>query len=552
MRKSDRTRVGFVRLALGAAAIALLSMPATPRGQSVVRPLHVLATSRDAALDWDRQIARFTDAGTLRLGKSRGDTILPGRLHERFDQYVGGVRVLGAQLVRQTDEGRAVSVFGTVHPEIAIDTEPTVTREQALARAAELSGGEVLPNGTPELIIVPRTNDEGGTSYTLAWSVNVATRADVAAVFVDAKSGALVDRRSHFRRDTVVGNGRGVLGDDKKISVDRRNGAFFADDQHRPPSLITLDLRGNLTRTNRILDGFTGVAASDIASDTDNNWTDGAVVDAHVHLGWTYDFYFKRFGRHGLDNGDRQIVAIAHPVSRADIFSYLDDFEVLGTFYANAFWCGECSGGMIMFGEGLPPNLYNVDVNYLSGALDVVGHELTHGVTEYSSNLIYQGESGALNEAFSDMMGASVEFFFHGSRADYLIGEDAFPLETGWARSLADPRRFGDPDHYSSRYTGSEDNGGVHTNSTIASHAFYLAIEGGTNRTSGRSVQGVGAANREQIEKVFYRGFVFLLPPDATFAVARQATLQAATDLYGGNSAAFRAVSQAWDAVGVF
>jgi Zn-dependent metalloprotease len=92
----------------------------------------------------------------------------------------------------------------------------------------------------------------------------------------------------------------------------------------------------------------------------------------------------------------------------------------------------------------------------------------------------------------------------------------------------------------------------VHTNSTIASHAFYLAIEGGTNRTSGLSVQGVGAANRDQIEKVFYRGFTSLLPPDATFAVARRATVQAAADLYGTSSAAYRAVTQAWDAVGVF
>jgi len=181
----------------------------------------------------------------------------------------------------------------------------------------------------------------------------------------------------------------------------------------------------------------------------------------------------------------------------------------------------------------------------------VVGHELTHGVTEYTSGLIYQGESGALNEAFSDVMGASVEFFFQSGRADWLMAEDIAIPEAGIARSLEDPRRFGDPDHYSRRYTGSEDNGGVHFNSTIASHAFYLAVQGGTNRTSGRGVQGVGFDNREQIEKVFYRAFVFLMPPNATFAVARQATLQAATDLYGGSSPAFRAVSQAWDAVGV-
>jgi Zn-dependent metalloprotease len=91
----------------------------------------------------------------------------------------------------------------------------------------------------------------------------------------------------------------------------------------------------------------------------------------------------------------------------------------------------------------------------------------------------------------------------------------------------------------------------VHLNATIVTHAFYLAIEGGTNRTSGLSVQGVGAANREQIEKVFYRGFTQLMPSNGTFSTARATTIQAATDLYPGNAAVIQAVTQAWTAVGV-
>ena len=86
---------------------------------------------------------------------------------------------------------------------------------------------------------------------------------------------------------------------------------------------------------------------------------------------------------------------------------------------------------------------------------------------------------------------------------------------------------------------------------TIATHAFYLAIEGGTNRTSGLNVAGVGAANRDQMEKVFYRGFTQLMPSNGTFEVARTVTIQAARDLYGVGSAAERAVTQAWTAVGV-
>jgi thermolysin len=116
---------------------------------------------------------------------------------------------------------------------------------------------------------------------------------------------------------------------------------------------------------------------------------------------------------------------------------------------------------------------------------------------------------------------------------------------------MSNPASFGDPDHYSRRFTGTDDNGGVHTNSGIANHAFYLAIEGGVNGTSGLRVQGVGAANREQIEKIFYRAFVFMLPSSATFSTARAATIQAARNLYGGGSPAERAVTEAWTAVGV-
>jgi Zn-dependent metalloprotease len=121
----------------------------------------------------------------------------------------------------------------------------------------------------------------------------------------------------------------------------------------------------------------------------------------------------------------------------------------------------------------------------------------------------------------------------------------------GGIRSFDNPGVFGNPDHYSKRYTGTADNGGVHTNCTIIDQAFYLAIESGTNRTSGLSVQGVGAANREEIEKIFYRGFTLLMSSNATFSMARAATIQAARDLYGAGSAPEGAVTQAWTAVGV-
>jgi Zn-dependent metalloprotease len=305
---------------------------------------------------------------------------------------------------------------------------------------------------------------------------------------------------------------------------------------------------------------------ADIASNTSNAWTDGAVVDAHTYSAYTYDYYFKRFGRRGLDNADRRILNMVHLVKRSDIFTAPAD--VFGTFYVNAFYCGECGGsGVMVYGEGLPGGVSLTNgqrFDYFSGALDVVAHELTHGVTDFSSHLEYVNESGALNEAFSDIMGTSVEFFMQPAgtgqmKADYLIGEDiAVGVRAGvpdGIRSMENPALFRQPDHYTRRVLlppdDEHDNGGVHTNSGIANHAFYLAIEGGTNRTSGIRVQGAGAANREQIEKVFYRAFAQLMPSTADYSMARAITLRAAQDLYGVGSVPYNAVRDAWTAVGV-
>ena len=173
-------------------------------------------------------------------------------------------------------------------------------------------------------------------------------------------------------------------------------------------------------------------------------------------------------------------------------------------------------------------------------------------------------ESGALNEAFSDIMATSIEFYFQpaGSgplKADYLLGEDVITAYRAGSlsgiRSMENPALYGQPDHYSRRRTGpadeAHDNGYVHTNSGIPNQAFYLAVEGGTNRTSGIRVQGVGAANREQMERVFYRAFAQLMTSNANFSMARSLTLRAAQDLYGDGSAPYNAVRDAWTAVGV-
>ena len=423
---------------------------------------------------WDGWIDRMTRAKELRLRQVRRDTLVDGRTHERYAQYYEGVPIFGADVARQLNRGLTVSIFGTAYTDVTLDTTPTLSQQQASKIIETLSETVLSKSRTPEITILPRdTNDE---SYVLTYRARVMSPTGLTMYFIDAHSGETVLQFSDLKTqqanlpcgDCNVGDATGVLGDRKKISVKSTAGVCMASDGLRPPALRTFDMRGNLKNTIDFLNGVRPLFDSDLATDTDNVWTDGANVDAHVYTGLTYDYLFKRFSRLGLDNNNIEITSLVHPVDRSDVFTA--SWDVLFTFYLNAFYYGD---GIMVYGEGLPSGITFSDKswNFFSTGLDVIAHELTHGVTDFSSQLIYQNESGALNEAFSDIIGTSAEFFFqdtgNGLRmADYFIGED-IAVPDG-IRSMKNPQLFGDPDHFSNRFTGSWDNGGVHINSSIA------------------------------------------------------------------------------------
>jgi bacillolysin len=537
----------------GAVAAAMAALLAARSGvvHAQLNATTVAATTGATLRSWDASVDAMLRTGELQARRVDADVQLAGRTHERMNQYFKGVRVRGGDVVRQADGGLTVSIFGTVFPDITLDVIPGLSVEAAAAIVKRESGIDLPASRMPALLILPQ---ESG--YRLVYTASVATPSGAFEYFIDAADGTMVMTLDAAQRQSAIGRGTGVLGDAKKMSVTAASGTFQAFDLLRPPVLRTYDMKEDLNRALTILNDPTTLLVTDRAQDTDNVWTDRATVDAHAYAGYVYDYYFKRHGRRGLDNRDAPVLSMVHTVPQSVVFS--QSSAVVGQFYVNAFFFGPF--GMV-YGEGLPSNvtLGGQRWNYLSGALDIAGHELTHGVTAYTSNLLYQNESGALNESFSDMMGTAVEFYYQTPgngvmNADYLCGEDV--ITPGGIRSLENPAAYGQPDHYSKRLiatppTPFNDNGGVHTNSGIGNQAYYLAIQGGTNRTSGLSVPGVGVANREVIEKVMYRAFTQLMPANATYAVARAATIQAARDLYGANSSAEQNVTAAWTAVGV-
>jgi vibriolysin len=252
------------------------------------------------------------------------------------------------------------------------------------------------------------------------------------------------------------------------------------------------------------------------------NTGDAAIDAAHNYAIATYDYYWYKHGRDSIDDTGLTLKSRAH-YSRN---------------YNNAFW----DGSQMTYGDG-----DGVTFIPLSQDADVVAHELTHGVTERSSGLIYQNESGALNEAWSDIFGAMVDRQTGATGADiWLLGEDIYTPGTSGdgLRNMADPAAEGDYDYYPDRYTGLSDNGGVHWNSGIANLAFKLLVTGGSHPRGKTSVV-VPAIDFDAAAAIFYNANVNCLTPNANFAAARYCT----ADVFGGSHV--DAVHDAWDAVGV-
>lgn len=527
MKRSKKTKLAVGTLFL---MILMLSAGFGQEGRTSARDgdarggpgSSIQAARGERAASLSRYMDREISSGNLRLALTQAENG-GARVHERYDVYIKGLKVWGAQLLRHRLNGDVYLVNGEVHDAVDIDVAPMVAPGPAEQMAlASLVDPAYRLEGAAELMIYPAAD-----GYRLAYKVAAAKFGSRIVTFIDAKTGAALFRYEELRSSTAVGTGTGTLGDTKKMSTWLENNTYYAVDQMRPARITTADIRHAESGTLYYV------------TDEDNNWTaDGTVVDGHAYMGWTYDYYYLVHERKGMDDANRELLLCVH----------------LGNNYQNAYF--DPSNKFMFFGDGNPATSYPYTT-----ALDVVAHEYSHGVTDATSELIYAAESGALNEAFSDIMAASVEFYHQpqgsGFRmAEWWMGEDC-SRDFRPMRSLSNPASLAVwggryPDHYSKRWilpvNEGNDWGGVHINCTIASHWFFLLSAGGTNRTSGTAVDGIGVSKAERIA---YRAWVYYLHPSSNFKGARTATLQAAADIYGSGSAEYAATARAWSAVGV-
>ncbi|HEX2899703.1 MAG TPA: M4 family metallopeptidase, partial [Bacteroidia bacterium] len=461
-----------------------------------------------------------------------------GMVHQTYQQVRNGIPVFGGVVKAHCKGDHIMSLSGRFVRSIQTGNA-VLDSETALAMAISHTGAQRFMwemegqdsylqriKNDPAATWRPKgelwyVRDEvgGSQSYRLAWkfdiySVEPLFRADV---YVDANSGAILFRNDVLSTADANGIGHSRYSGVRPIVTDSVDATTFR---------LRESGRAMGVETFNMLNGTDYNSAVDF-TDSNNVWDtfavpfDNSAIDAHWGAEMTYDYFWQKHGRDSYDDAASKLISYVH----------------YDNSYSNAFW----NGIFMTYGDGGNNN------NPFQG-LDVCGHEFAHGVTQYTAGLIYQNESGALNESFSDIFGNTIEFWARPNDASWRIGDDI-----GAFRSMSSPNIYSNPDTYKGSFwaTGSWDNGGVHTNSGVQNFWYYLLSEGGAGTNDNGDNYSVTGIGIDSAAAIAYRNLSVYLSPNDGYAEARYYSIHAAADLFGECSQQMIQTMNAWHAVGV-
>jgi Zn-dependent metalloprotease len=548
-----RMALSFVTAALAAGSLCASTPQETQRINSASDRL--LANRTQLGLDADH---------AFHLRGAHSDDL--GQTHGHFSQIYKGVKVWGGDAITHTDRhGVELPLTNALHTDIRLNVTPSVSAGEALA-TAQL---ELAPKGafsyapTTELVVYPQTVEvsrhTGRLSagqelnatdvtrqvlrYNLAYHVHTELENDQDGIkhtdyIVDAHTGAILKKWNTLHTTAAVGSGNSQYSGLVTVNTNTTATGFEMRDMTRGTS-------GNyVTNANHAATSSTAVGA--IYTNTTNTWGDGlnfvetasttsangqtAAVDAMYGMAKSWDFYKNVFGRNGIDGAGTATYSRVH----------------IGSAYDNAFWSDSCF--CMTYGDGTSFTTLT--------ALDVAGHEMSHGVCARTANLTYSGESGGLNEANSDIFGTLIEFYARGGSGatigntggNWTIGEQlsATPLRYMYKPSLDGASK----DVWSSTL-GSLD---VHYSSGPMNRAFYFLSAGATttgNTSTTLLPAGMTGVGNDNAAAIWFRALTTYLTASSNYAAARTAAINAAKDLYGAGSVQEQAVWNAFHGINV-
>ncbi|WP_165823819.1 M4 family metallopeptidase [Pseudochryseolinea flava] len=459
-----------------------------------------------------------------------------GMNHYALQQYYQGIPVEGLGYRVHTRGGFVRSANGKGVKHLDVNTETIISEQQAFHTAITLLNTKDTIFRQAKKLITSKdfTYQPGSFSVVFQFDIRVSL-VEHWRMSIDARTGQLVNKVSLVNSCThdpkpkptplpyVVGTGLTNYYGKQNIRIEQ------IDENHTALSGKTE--HGGIISTysynNRSLFLLLMGIPVPVSSITSTNTTYNlAYQKPAVSVQWaaekTYEYYFKKHNRNSFDN------------QGAAIMSYVNVDVNLN----NAFWTGE----LLAFGDGSNNNPLV--------ELDIVGHEFTHGVTQYEARLQYLYEPGALNESFSDILGKAIEFDAFGDTATWQLGRH---YRSGGLRDFVNPNSKNQPDTYEGDlwYTGYDDNGGVHYNSGVQNYWFYLLCKGGSGVNDHDFSYAVNPIGMDAAVNIAYRNLTDYLGNTSDYLDARIGSMLAAADLYGKNSTEYQEVDKAWDAVGV-
>ena len=459
-----------------------------------------------------------------------------GFKHHRYQEYYKGYKIEGSVLIAHSKFNEVQSFNGEWYNHIRLANTIALTEEQALQfaltkvnakkykwenTAEEAHMREALnnPNFTfkpkADLVILPQINGKG-IVFSYAYRFNVYAEEPLyrANVYVDATSGKILKEKNLICTVNAVGTANTKYSGSRSITSDNTGSLYRLRETGRGNGIETYNMKNTST-----------YSATDFTN-TANSWTtttaDQAATDAHWGTEMTYDYYYQTFNRNSIDNSGYKLLSYVH---------YSNN-------YVNAFWDGQ----RMTYGDG------NVSQDFtIMTALDVCGHEITHGVIENTAGL-NGGEADALNEAFADIFGTSVEWFARPTQHDWIMGKDIMPSGTG-IRNMSNPNALQQPDTYQGTYWDNTDE--PHINDGPCIYWFYLLSVGVSGTNDNSQTYNVSGITMAQAAAIAYRAMTIYMTPGTTYADVRNYTIQAAKDLYGPCSNQVIQTTNAWYAVGV-
>ena len=569
-------------LGLFLAVFALFTMHANAQKRDSLRSLKPNHLNRklDKVYKLNQKDVLFKEQLNLKnedkivLQKSEKDKL--GFTHQKHQQFYNNIKVEFATQTVHSKNGEIKALSGEFYTLENVKTTPAISKSAAFQKAiSHIGASAYLWNDTANAKLINYKKPEGELVILPGYIVGkkedkLAYKFDIYAskpisrgdVYVDAINGevlfynaiikhannllgvsfeayyAKVSTAKTAEKIMVSGNADTRYSGSRTIEGTSSGGSYILSDNTRGNGIRTYDLNES-TNYNSAVD----------FSDNDNNWTssewdntakDNGALDAHWGAEMTYDYWNDIHGRNSFDNAGATINSYVH----------------YDTEYDNAFW----DGSRMTYGDGSSDGTVGNGYFDILTSLDVAAHEIGHAVCTNTADLAYQKESGAMNEAFSDIWAACVEAYAAPEKEIWLIGEDIERRTTSVSlRSMSNPKDEGQPDTYggtnwvsvSCTPTSSNDYCGVHTNSGVLNHWFYILTEGktGTNDIgSSYSVSGIGI---NKAAKIAFRMESVYMSANSTYADARSYSIQSAEDLYGAGSAEVIATTNAFFAVGV-